>query len=198
MTVVPVIQKLVITWTGVPSGGGASIMFAADAAVLSTAMRTFFDSIKVYLAPGVGITFPTGGYTIHADTGIASTTWSQTPPSPVGSINTGGYAAPAGAVVTWRTPELNFFGHLMKGRTFIVPLGQSAFQNNGTLDDTFKGILQTKAADVVTTGAPVVYERHSDGPDADHPDRVAHDGKAALVTSATVNDRAAVLRSRRN
>lgn len=181
--------RVVVRLDGFAGGPGYSVFHGADGSVLNGALQAFYNSMKVYLAKGVVVTFPSSGYNLTSATGVATGVWSSTAPSPVTSLGSSTYAAPAGCVVCWRTGGLTAKGHLIKGRTFIVPGDGQMFQNDGTLDNSFRSALLGYAATLISTGSLYVLSRPTT--------KGGSDGQANDVTSATVNDRAAILTSRR-
>jgi len=105
---------------------------------------------------------------------------------------TGSYAAAAGACVNWYTDGVRN-GRRVRGRSFIVPLAGSALASDGTIDNTqLTGLrsASTTMAAVGGTGDLGVWARPS-GPGAT-------DGEWHSVTSVTIPDKTAVLRSRRD
>lgn len=111
------------------------------------------------------------------------------------------YTAASGAVINWKTNEIRR-GRRMRGRTFLVPLGISVVENNGSLDPTFITGMSTAAANLraTTTGASLlVYGRPTPlaGIDTDGPQN-ANDGVAGVAIAHSIPDMAAVLRSRRD
>lgn len=102
------------------------------------------------------------------------------------------YAGPTGAVITWRTAGIRN-GRRIKGRTFVVPIAGHHFDANGTLGGGALAMLNgaaTALRDTSTSPDLGVYARPS-GPGAT-------DGTWSVVTSHSVPDMAAVLRSRRD
>lgn len=99
--------------------------------------------------------------------------------------------SPAGACVTWRTPEVKN-GHRVMGRTFLVPLHSGAFQTDGTLMASTVTSAMEFADAMGDAGATdlvhVVWSRPVNG----------SGGTKHGITSATVRDKTAVLRSRRD
>jgi hypothetical protein len=99
--------------------------------------------------------------------------------------------APVGLCVKWATADI-VKGRRLSGRTFIVPMALTAFERDGTISPGVVTMLQaagTKLA--VTSGAPLVVWHRPVG----HP---GTGGSASRVTSASVKDQVAVLRSRRD
>lgn len=102
------------------------------------------------------------------------------------------FAAAVGGVISWRTSSVHR-GRRVKGRTFLVPLNGTQFENNGTLRSTAIDAMNTAATALRSaTGTPDlgIYCRPS-APGAS-------DGAWYAVTSHSVPDMGAVLRSRRD
>lgn len=104
----------------------------------------------------------------------------------------GNYSAASGACVNWYTNGVRN-GRRIRGRTFIVPLGGASLDTNGTINDTQLTGLRTATTGLIapsTTGDLGVWSRPSlPG---------AADGQWHAVTSYTIPDKVAVLRSRRD
>lgn len=102
----------------------------------------------------------------------------------------GGYSAASGAVVTWNTSGVRN-GRRVRGRTFLVPLAGSVYEDDGTLTSTTINTINDAAVELVGEGFDsgfCVFSR----PGADG------NGGAYPVTGFRVPDMAAVLRSRRD
>ena len=185
----PDLTKIVVRSDGWAGGPGFATFYSSSVGAALTAVHDFYFAARVYVPPPITFHFPGTGYTIHPADGVASGTWTSTAPSDVVGLGTGKYPAPAGACVVWRSSALNRHGHLSKGRTFLVPMAQDFYQNDGSIDDTALAVLRTAATNLVAATSFYVWER---------PSAVgATDGAEHLVSSATISDKASVLRSRR-
>ena len=113
-------------------------------------------------------------------------------PEHANPVQGGAYSAPTGSVITWRTGGVRN-GRRIRGRTFIVPCYNAAFDVDGSLTTAARDQLEGSSAALISaTGIPDlgVYARPT-GP-------AATDGVWHVVTSFSVPDMAAVLRSRRD
>lgn len=116
-----------------------------------------------------------------------------TPPADVQGAGLSTFSGATGIVVVWRTGRL-VVRRLMLGRTFLVPAATGAFDTQGTLASASLTAWQTAATTYVnrvglgSDGRPVIWHRNT---------KFQADGFSADVTSATVNDQAQVLTSRR-
>jgi hypothetical protein len=156
-------------------------------------MRAFFFSSltggTTYLPTGVVLSWTGSVDVMESTTGVLLFSVSITPPANVTGSATGAYAAPTGACVSWVTSGV-VGGHRVAGRTFLVPLGQVGFENDGTLAP---GVLTAvnSAASTLISAPPefVIWHR---------PDNfAAGNGSAHPVLASKITDKAAVLTSRR-
>lgn len=188
-----VLNRIRVSWTGFPGAPGLSTFYnvSGTAPVPVAAIRQFFQDLNAFLRSNTTITVHADGDDIDDADGTLSGSWAHTPaPAAVtGSASTGVYAAPAGAVVNWVTGGI-VNGRRLRGKTFIVPLATGAFDSDGSLG-AFRTTLLT-AANTLLTSAPGLAVWHR--PSAPG----AVDGSSALITSASVPDLVAVLRSRRD
>lgn len=152
------------------------------------AAYAFWNNVVVQMSEG--ITFAVQGDVKELDplTGTATVIWNVITSGQSNFASAGPYAGGSGAVVNWKTGVLRV-GHLLKGRTFIVPLGASSYQSDGTLATATVSALNTHAANLLTATADLCV-----GPPVGHP----RAGTSATATSFQVRDHVAQLRSRRD
>ena len=179
------VQQVRVTLSGFPGGPGVSTMyFDAASAVPLSALSTFWTAWKGFFPAITTITFPSGGLKYSVDTGKATGVWSGAAPAPITCTGVGGYLAPAGAVVNWLT-GIYANGRQIRGRTFMVPLCQTAMDADGTFLPGF--LTATRAAATAFVAAAPNFGIYSRPP-----------GNGwATVSAANVPDRGMVLRSRR-
>lgn len=201
------ILRITCQWTGFPGAPGYSnfhfttdggfwdgglvgdeAQTAADGA--AARVRAAFAAMRAHLPTQTFVAIQTEAAILNSDTGETVGTV-DVEEEPVGSSASGTtHAGPVGAVVNWRTNDYRF-GRRIRGRTFMVPLNSNAYEGDGTLSTGARGDLQTFADTMVsgTGGAEFgVWSRPRNG----------SGGVFATVTSGTVPDMAAVLRSRRD
>jgi hypothetical protein len=163
----------------------------ADANTAAANMRTWLTSISTLGPTGSSLSCDStvGIFGDFGDqTGEISLT---TIPSAVTCTGTGAYAGGAGAVVNWLTSAFHA-GRKVRGRSFLVPLTQGAFQTDGTLLGGVQTSLQAAAQALATSSpTPVVFSKKG-------PAGGPFTNVTAVVTGATVPDRTAILRSRRD
>lgn len=161
----------------------------------SAAARTvnFWSSIKSLLPPTVTLTVQSDVEIIDPNTGQLTNVGAvAAQPAQTGSATAAPYSAATGAVMTLRTAGVRN-GRRVRGRTFIVPTASSIFATDGTLGDANITTIQSAATTLIGAAASIrlgVYARPTT--------KGGTDGQWYPITSATVPDLAAVLRSRRD
>lgn len=191
-------QRVIIT-SGF-GGSGVATYFFLNAASAQTALTDLWQNLVAHMPADVTALVEPNGDTIEDSTGQLVASWTGA----VNLLKTGAggtYAAPAGCVIDWLTPIISD-GHRVRGRTFVVPLGMGSYQSNGTLDDTVRTDLLTRASDFVTSTAGnfVIWHRPRAARAAIGTLKAlpAHIGSHAVVTASAVPDKVAILRSRRD
>lgn len=198
------IMRVTSRWEGFTGSPGFTVMHFRDfdtegaitpaqASAALERVRAFWDGIKASIPSAVRIQ-PLGEVEIleDSDGSLQDVVTAGSVPVAIAGTSAGVVAGPAGAVVNWRTSAIRN-GRRIRGRSFIVPLGATAYEANGSLapaaHTAFNAAAQALAA---STGTPDlgVYSRPS-GPGAT-------DGQWAVVTGYSVPDKVAVLRSRRD
>ena len=191
------LYRVTALWSGGKIGSGFTNMFftagISTAQLCADAVRSFlftcYGAGGAALPAGVTINFQAGVDTLDDDTGQLVTTTPITAPLPItGSDNTA-YAAVAGACVTWLTQGV-ITGKRVRGRTFLVPMGGSGLQSDGTLATQKVTDINT-AAQALISAAPefTIWRRPSSVS--------AADGSAHPVLAFRVQDKTAYLTSRR-
>lgn len=180
-------------WTGVPGLPGYSQFYQLNTGSLSSdaqaghdAVAAFFDAIVTLIPSDIDVTVDPI-YQALADT-TGDITTEDTVATPAAATNGGYvslYAAQVGVLVEWTTATF-IDGRRLRGRTYLVPLGNSQ-DSNGTLPtgtvNTVQGAADTLAADAA--GFAVW-----------HRPKGAEAGSASPMSGALVRDKAAILRSR--
>lgn len=189
------ISQVTFVWTGWSGAPGYTSFYVdtgdvADAQLVANAGRAFFQAIRGELPTEVTIQCRGDFRVMDAATGnLVGINVLTTTPAAVTGAGNATFAAPSGCTVNWLTnsPAAH---RLRTGRTYLVPLGSNAYQNDGTLVEADKAALQAAAAAFVTacTTHLVIWKRPISGAG----------GLAAAVVGARINDRVAMLRSRRS
>jgi len=175
------------------SPDGNSFETAVEAAEAAEKVRVFLNAIKAYFPAALNWTIQSDVDQVHASTGEMFGVETIAPIAAVaGSGVAGPHSGASGVVITWRTAGVRN-GRRVRGRTFLVPAGNNANGNDGTLDTSALGVFQNAAtALAANTGNVVlgVWTRNT-APGVE-------DGEWFPATGATVPDRVAILRSRRD
>lgn len=196
--------KVTMRWSGFTgSPGYSNFYFAsdawdpgpelADAADAVDRVETFINGIKGDLPNVVQLAVLGDVGVVDEFTGNLTNILNGAPgAAQSGTAGAGGYPAASGAVINWLTNGFHE-GRRVRGRTFIVPLYSNKYGADGSLDGATVTSLAAAAAALGDTGGSPnlgVWKRPS-GPGAT-------DGLFHTVTSTSVPDLAAVLRSRRD
>lgn len=185
-------------WSGFNGAPGYSIFhfFHPDEGAGGTAedavasVRTLVNSWASWIPPVVTINVEGQVEVIATETGQLQDVEDVTTPAPVVGGGTGNYSAASGACLNWLTSGVRN-GRRVRGRTFVVPLTVGAYDMTGTLATaTLTGLQAGATAFADSLNGPVVYARPS-APGA-------ADGVAFDIGASRVNDKVAVLRSRRD
>lgn len=195
------VSRVTALWSGFAGSPGYSrfsfqqLMDDAARNAAGAAVTTFFDAIKTLLAPGVTIQVQGQVDEFDVSTGalIGSGSMTTIPGSVSSTASALAYAGGSGLVATWNT-SLVWHSHRVKGRTFLVPMAQVAYQADGTALGTAITTIQTAGnALCASTADLAVWSRWYGKPPGD----TQLDGALASATSCTVKDMASQLRSRR-
>lgn len=196
------LARMVVNWTGFTGAPGFTNLYfrnstpgTIDQAVVDNAKTKVEAWIVAVRAacPAAVLTGldPTIGI-IDDTNGELQGYMSVTVAAPAGGGATGNYSAASGGVANWSTGTVRN-GRRIRGRSFMVPLGGSALDADGSLNSGHVTNLRTAATALhAATGASrfVIWAR----PTAPG----ATDGGSAEVISSTVPDKVAVLTSRRD
>jgi hypothetical protein len=196
------IARVTINWTGFIGAPGYTNLHFAPAAgpditqgVVDDAVAKVHTWIQAWddaLPNTVTVTIDPTVEEIEDSNGELSAFWTTVPGSANVGGGTGPYSAATGAVVNWYTGGIRN-GRRVRGRSFMVPLGSNALENNGSLNGTGLGTWRTATGVLIANvddAKLCVWSRPS-AP-------AATDGVSYDVTSYTIPDMTAVLRSRRD
>lgn len=192
--------KISVRWDGWTGAPGFSNFYTngnldstqTDAA--AAGIKTLLDALKALIPVPVVISFiPQVQILAEADGSLQDQRNIATVPVAITATGSGTFSAPSGMCITWRTAQ-STGRRLLAGRTFIVPLATASYQADGTLSTATLNTTSTAANAYVNRvgtgvpGRPVVWHRPVNGAS----------GFSGEMTGATVTDKAAVLRSRRD
>lgn len=191
------IHQVRSVWTGFSGAPGytnfyfSSVIGEEAAGAAIQAVNTFWGSVGLMLPSGVRVETESELTVIDEVTGTIEgyETGDVEGLAYEGNVDQG-YSAASGAVINWGTDGVRN-GRRIRGRTFIVPLGGDAYQDDGTLTSNRLSSLRSQAESLVANGAGpefCVWSRPVGG----------SGGQFAPIVSSRVPDMAAVLRSRRD
>lgn len=185
------LNRVRVALTGFIGGPGVNTFYGLEAASLRAHLGNYYTALAAYLPTSVTWTIETTGDIIDPLTGDLVGTWADSSALTSSGSSSDAYAAPVGWCVNWMTGDV-LDGHRLRGRTFHVPMGGSCSQNNGTLAETPLAAMRAAATAFIAAcaGEFVIWHRPKLSP--------AHAGGYSAVTSAVINDKASVLRSRRD
>lgn len=183
------LRRIVVDWTGLKGLPGNSVFYWKDVDGGPAAIRTFFNSLAGRFPVGLTIQVRGDGPKIEDSTGALVGSWVEATPAAVTGTGAGDYAAPVGTHVNWVT-GLIVQGRRVRGRTFLVPMSAAVFESDGTVEAVVLTSIRDAAAALIVAAINnfVVWHRPQPG----------NAGSSDDVESATVPDKAAVLRSRRD
>ena len=184
-------------FTGAPvQGGGVSTMHFEDpvddpqAVVMLGWVRSFWDAIKGNLDEDLTINVEANPQQYVASTGALQRIYTAAAPASVVGTATGNSVPRASqGLVRWLTSDI-VAGRMLKGRNFIPAIGTALVTDTGLLTPAAVTAIDAGAEGLITNsgGTLVVWHRPVNGAG----------GVTHLVTSASVWDNFAVLRSRRD
>lgn len=179
----------------VPGGGtGYTVLHYLDGTPgqltpdIGVNLVTAFYAIRSHLPNDVTISFDNEARVLDSTNGQLLAAYPVTPSASISGQSSTPWAAAAGARVVWDTGEI-VNGRRLRGRTYLVPLAQAAYDTDGTLSPAFidKALEFGEALAQPPLPNPsqlVVWSRSS--------------GVALPVVGWSCPDKTAILRSRRD
>jgi hypothetical protein len=197
------IIRLKMNWTGFVGGPGYTNMHFEPVAggdisqaIVNDArdiLQTWITSWRPNLPTPVSVGIDPNVQEIDENHGNIEAFWTTTVAAPTAGTTSGSYAGGAGACVNWYTDGV-WNGRRVRGRTFLVPMGNSTYDSDGTLTAGALGAWRAATATFIAASnlaRLVVWRRPSDQP-------LLINGGAYDVNSYSINDKVAILRSRRD
>lgn len=206
MTTIGVVKT---TWQGTSGGPGLSQLCfarrdngdptASDAQAAVNAVRAFWNSIAGYIPNEVILTvLPTvDGFTVlSTNNDLHSSVVAATAPTVVVGTDTGVYSMASGLKVNLHTNDIKN-GRRVRGAFYVVPAGQTAYSNAGTIIPACSTAVNGAGATLISAFNAasldvVVWSRWNK---VRHPERLS---SYSIVDSLKCNDKTAVLRGRRD
>ena len=192
------ILRVTAEWTGWSGAPGYNVFHFQNFDVggeqaaqnASDAVRNFYEGFKTLLPVSIGVRPLSTVELIDETNGRILDIYATTPGATSQGSYTQGYSAVSGALVHWETAGIRN-SRRVRGKTFLVPLGNALYEANGTIAPAQLTAIQTAATGLIDDAntALVVYAR---------PKKDGTPGEEHTVRSARVPDKAVVLRSRRD
>jgi len=196
------LARVKVNWTGFNGAPGYTNLYFNDISFGSITQACADEAVakvdawlevwKVGIPSNVSIVIDPTVEALEENNGSLDEFFDTTPTATRVGTASGSYSAAAGACVNWATTGIRN-GRRVRGRTFMVPLGGTSFDTVGSLDNTRLASWRTASNTLQTVGTSsklCVWSRPS-GPEAT-------DGISYGVTSMTINDKVAILTSRRD
>jgi hypothetical protein len=196
------LARVTINWTGfVGAPGFTNLYFSpaagpdVDQAVVNAAVAkayTWMNSFTSSMPTAVTVAVDPSVEVIDDSNGSLTAFMTGTPAAPQVGGDSGTFSAATGVCTSWYTGGIRN-GRRVRGRSFMVPMGPTAYQNDGTLATTKLTAWRASANTLIanTDAARLAIWSRPTGPGAT-------DGISYDVISANVNDKVAVLTSRRD
>lgn len=180
------------TWT-IPGAGFSESVFTISStgtfdAPAAAAIRGFFQALAALLPNDVSLQFPGTADLLNPVSGSLEQSESFAAPLTVLGTSSASWAGGVGAVVRWETGVIAG-GRRQRGRTFLVPMANTVYDTDGTLTAGSLTTIGNAATALISTLASnatphVVWSRVL--------------GVETPSTTATIPDRTAILRERRD
>lgn len=195
------IDRVRVSLTGFGGAPGVATYYGLSGPALFPSVVALWGGLAELMPASVSIKTENSGDTLNDATGDLVGSWSIAPTTGVVGVSTDVYAAPSGAAITWLTQTITA-GRRLKGRTFVVPLAGTNYQNDGTLNAAAIVAILNRAQMFVDAqvGNAVVWHRPFAGSaaTATRPARPATVGSNGVITACRVTDKVAILTSRRD
>ena len=192
------IVRFIWDWTGFVGAPGVTTIYAggADPENVGLAFDAFLYAPRARMPDDVHIRIRPEAEIIEDTTGVLVDVISIGTGAAIDGANTGGYSAASGLCISWGTGGL-VAGRRVRGRTFLVPMSGAYYDTTGTLNDTELGGTRSDLATFrAAAGAnQLIWSRPRLDPDTG---AVVLPGSSHPVTSGSIRDKVAILRSRRD
>jgi hypothetical protein len=193
-------------WDGIEGAPGFTNLFyasstgdAPEALAAVTKSKLLFFNLLGMLPSGCSIAPVTDVRLVDDATGDLLNIFTVTGVTGVTGSGSSTYAGPVGGCIDWLTTTVHG-GRRMQGRTFVVPMASSQYENNGTLVSGAVAAMATAAETMRTASGPTfgVWGRPRAAKPLATPPVTARAGLWGPAVSSRVPDKAVVLRSRRD
>lgn len=197
-------QRTQVIWRGFIGAPGYSTFYTRvsdpsqhDTRLAAETLRDAFTALAPRFPSDIRFTFPQETELIEDTTGEMVDLMTMEPlVAGVQGMAGGPYSAASGAAIEWRTLGVRR-GRRVRGRTFFVPLANTTYEDDGTLTSALIGGLEDFAEEISDPLGPqfLVWSRPVRDEETG---AILDEGSSHRITSGSVRDRVAVLRSRRD
>ena len=187
-------------WIGAPglsqmyfTGATAGTVSLSDCNAAAAAVRAFYQNLTAYYPSAWTAQVQAVVQIIEATTGALIREQAITPVAVCSGTGLAGFGPTAtGPLASWHTSAV-FGRKLLRGRTFLGPMGPAAYNTSGQITGTYVTGIQASGAALVSTAAAnmVVWHRP-------HPLSTSANGGYGAMVACTVSSLEATLRSRRD
>lgn len=191
------LNRVVIEWNGAGVVGRAVTVLHWSASDNSSppvaGIVSAFQAVRTCFPTGLVWTFPGSGDKIDDTTGNLVGVWSSPDGQVLNATGISAHSAASGACVAWDTGGIvtgTKGPRKLRGRTFLVPLGNDQYDVDGTLTSSAKASMEAFGAALQTAGPLAIWHRPTTA--------TSTDGNSYGVIAHKVRDRVAILRSRRD
>lgn len=199
-----VVSVLKVEWSGFVGGPGLSqfVLEGDDPLDLQPALQAledFFVALAPLIPNNILLTPQTEALHYEHTTGVLLGATQLTAVGASTGTATGTWAAACGGSIQWDTGQIQN-GRRVRGRTFIVPMAVNAYEDDGTLTSTAVSTMTTASGEISTFVGPnaantfQVWGRPRDATET----QPAKPASLAQITGASVSDKVAILRGRRD
>lgn len=175
---------------GVIGGGVSTFYFGQGGTGIAAATRGFFAALAPWIPSDVTIGVGYVGDLIDDASGDITGVWSESSLTSLTGTAGLNYVRGVGGRVLWHT-EARRRNRITRGTTFLVPLNEQAYEDGGSMSETFRADAVGAANALVNAGSNqlMIWSR---------PDKDTTNGGSTPVTSVSVPDTPSWLTSRKH
>lgn len=189
------ISRVRVAMTGFVGAPGVMTFYTTNPLTFRDPLNVFVDAMALKMPGTVTLKVDNVGDELDALSGDITGTWTFPELGAHPGQQTGTYSAPSGLAINWITTTF-IGGSRLRGRTFVVPLGGTSYESDGSIGAQVLLDLRAAATMFIADAGStfVIYSRPRVAPDPKAP----RAGAFSAVVTARIADKAAILRSRRD